>query len=113
EATRVLPYPLLCAIYLVVGSASGFVPGLVVDGTLVPLQLDAYLLQTLGAPNQPPLAGSLGLLDGGGSAVCTFTVPPGTAPALAGIVLHHAAVALGPILTVDFASNPVAARLVP
>ena len=71
---------------------------------------DPYFDRTLVAPNQPPLAGSFGMLDVGGKSVVTFSLPAGSPPALAGVTAVHAYVLLP---TLDFASNPVAVMLVP
>ena len=52
---------------------------------------DPYFDFTLAHPNTPPLVKSLGFLDQGGLGAATFDLPGGLDPALAGIVLHHAA----------------------
>lgn len=80
--------------YLLLGSASGTAPGIIVDGLLLPLNPDAYFLFTLQAPGSPPLSGSLGTLDAAGRATAAVVVPAGTSAALAGIDLVHAFVVL-------------------
>jgi hypothetical protein len=99
--------------YLALGSASGWMPGLVVDGQLLPLNFDGYFNYLLGHPNTVPLLGSLGLLDAQGRATVTFQMPAGSSPSLAGLVLHHAAAVLSPTLTVQRTTNAVPVELVP
>ena len=90
--------------YLVLGSLTGTEPGVAVDGLVLPLAIDAWFLFTLGNPNAPPYAGSLGALDAQGRATATLTLPPGVAgaAALAGQTLYHA------FLTIDFGALAVA-----
>lgn len=76
--------------YLLMGSHSGMSPGIPVDGHLLPLNPDPYWIFTLTSPNQPPLSGSFGALDWQGRASAAFTVPAGSNPAFAGIVVYHA-----------------------
>ncbi|MEO0652831.1 MAG: hypothetical protein AAFZ65_19310, partial [Planctomycetota bacterium] len=62
-----------------------------------------------------PLTVGFGVLDATGRASATFARPRGSAPTLAGIELHHAALVFdipgsGAAL---FASNPVALDLIP
>jgi hypothetical protein len=102
-------------LYLVLGSASGTQPGTPLGGGLVlPLVADAYFAYTLASPNQAPLAASFGALSQGGTAICAFALPAGGDPGLAGLLVHHAFVALelaGP--SVAYASPPAALALVP
>ena len=58
----------------------------------MPLAFDAYTFFTAANPNSPPLAASLGTLDGMGNATATFTVPPGTVagPAVLAATFSHA-----------------------
>ncbi len=80
--------------YLLLGSLTGTSPGFPIDAFLLPLNVDSYTLYTLTSPNTPPLAGSFGVLDGVGRATATFTLPPASNPALAGLTVNHAWVAL-------------------
>ena len=97
--------------YLVLGSTAGWTPALPFQGALVPLVPDAYAMHTLAHPNAFPLASSLGVLGAGGTAQAAFALPPGSAPVLIGLELHHAAlVGLGPVRWV---TNPVPLALVP
>jgi hypothetical protein len=102
-------------LYLMLGSASGTLPGLPIDGLVLPLNFDAYFLYTLTTPNAPPLAGSAGFLNGLGKGAAAFTIPAGTSPSLAGAVIHHAfaAVKLIGIPQVTFTSNAWPLLLVP
>ena len=101
------------SLYLVLGSFSGWAPGIAVGATLLPLNLDAYFLQTLSTPNAPPLSASFGALDGTGRATATFALPAGSDPALAGILLHHAGAALDAGLGVTQTTNAVPLVLLP
>lgn len=103
-------------LFLVLGSASGTAPGIPLDGLLLPLAVpDPYFNFTLGSPGTPPLTGSLGSLDPAGEAAAAFTLPPGTLPSLAGLLLHHAFLVLDVAASGQavFASNAVAVSLVP
>jgi hypothetical protein len=101
-------------VYLLLGSFTGVSPGIVVEGLKLPLNADAYLVFTATTPNSPLLPGSLGVLDANGAATASFTLPPGTDPALAGVTLHHAWVELSlQSLVPLFASNPVPVTLRP
>ena len=102
-------------LYLVLGSASGTQSGLTVGEDLVlPLTPDAYTQLTLGAHPSAPLQGGLGWLDAEGEAWARFELPPGSAPQLAGLELHHAWVALGgQPAQVSLASNAMPLQLLP
>ncbi|QDU69690.1 FG-GAP repeat protein [Engelhardtia mirabilis] len=76
-------------LYVLLGSLSGTAPGLPVDGLVLPLNVDGYLLQTLGGGG--PLVAGIGLLDGAGAGSASLTIPAGALPtALAGATVHHA-----------------------
>ena len=95
-----------------IGSFSGTSPGLTSMGFTLPLNPDAYFVLTVNHPNQPPLAGSLGLLDATGHREASLTVPPLTDPSLSGVVVHHAWFALEG-LQVSLVSNAVPVTLTP
>lgn len=100
--------------YLLAGSVSGTSPGFPLDGQVLPLNPDFYTLITVGSPNQPPLANSLGVLNGAGQATMSFGLPAGVAsPSDVGLVLHHAAAVISPLGVVTSTSNAVAVKLVP
>ena len=103
--------------YLLLGSLSGSWPGFPIDGELLPLNVDAYTLTSLLAPNAPPLSGSFGVLDAQGQGAAAFSLPPSPAlTALVGLELNHAflAVELLPgLLHVPHASNAVPLQLGP
>jgi choice-of-anchor B domain-containing protein len=98
--------------YLVLGGVSGTSPGIPVGSFVLPINLDAYTLYTLGAPNQPPLAGSFGTLNASGQAAASFTLPAGSSPSLSGVTVWHAylAIQVAPAPAISMASNamPVA-----
>lgn len=99
--------------YLLLGSTSGSAPGLPVGAVLLPLNHDAYFDITLQSPNTPPLGASFGTLDAAGAATATFTVPNGSNPSLAGVVFHHAALLLDPLLAPVDTTGAVRVRLIP
>jgi hypothetical protein len=80
-----LPYHVLC-------SGSGTVPGTVVWGAAVPLNVDALHLLSLGAPNTAPFLATAGLLDGAARAEATFAAPPGLLDPNVGGLIHWAVV---------------------
>lgn len=101
--------------WVVLGSFTGTSPGNVLEGYLLPLNLDPYTLHTLRFPNTPPVIESFALLDPQGSATGTFAVPPLTNPVLAGLTLHHAALVLraAPTPGIAATSNAVPVLLAP
>lgn len=102
--------------YLLLGSTSGTAPGFPLDGSVLPLNVDDYLIYTLNNPNAPPLSGSLGFLDAAGQAQASLAVPPGLPAGLAGLVLHHAYVvieATPSLLAVVHASQAVPLLFLP
>jgi hypothetical protein len=101
-------------LYFLLGSASGSAPGLPVDGFVLPLNVDAYLLATLHGDG--PLVGALGLLDGDGRGQAAVQVPLGLSPVLAGLTLSHAFLTLefvGAVPFVGFVSGAETLTLVP
>ena len=102
------------SLYFVLGSTSGSTPGFPIPGMKnLPLNPDGYFTFTLTSPNTPPLAGSLGLLNGASEGAMNFAIPAGASPALAGITGTHAMVALDGMLAVRFVSGPKSILLVP
>lgn len=94
-------------LYFLVGTASGTTPGLSI-GIQVPLNFDAYLLQTIQNPNVVIL-NSLGFLDANGSATAKLPFPAGAYTFLAGGHLDHAYIVFdipGTTLALDV-SNPI------
>ena len=100
-------------LHVLLGSLSGSAPGLSLgSGIELPLVFDDYTLLTLLAPNQAPLLGGVGALDGLGDAVAGFVLPAGAPPTLAGLSVHHAYV-VASASGLEFASNAVALELTP
>ena len=98
-------------LYIVVGSASGTSPGIVVGSGAIPVNNDFYHLYLLTNPNGL-VQGSVGLLDGQGRGQAAFVLPKGMPGTLAGVRLYHAVLVLevnGPLREV---SNPVLVELV-
>jgi len=94
-------------LYFLLGSASGTTPG-TAAGIQVPLNFDAYLLQTVQNPNVIILD-SLGFLDANGSATAKLPFPAGAYTFLAGTQLDHAYIVFdipGTTLALDV-SNPI------
>lgn len=101
------------ATYQVLGSVTGTAPGLLLDGVLVPLNVDAYFLRTLTQPVSPTMVGGLGVLDAQGRATAQVIVPGGF-PAGVGLTAHHAFVVLSPtVFPLALASNPVPLFVLP
>lgn len=100
---------------ILLGSASGTAPGVLVDGVLVALVPDAYTQLLLGNPNLPPWSGTLGVFPPSGKSQASLALPPGSSPALAGLALDHVLVVLRaqPSPTVIAASKPQHLLLVP
>ena len=98
------------ALYLVLGSLSGWHPGFALGAWSVPLQVDDYTLFTLNEPNTFPLAASFGALDAQGKAQASFSLPPLNLPGLVGLRWWHAAVVPG---AASWVSNPIELRLAP
>ena len=100
------------SLYLMLGSTSGTVPGLPTAAGMLALNPDGYFNFTLTAPNNPPLAGSLGFLTGASTADATFSIPPGLSGSLVGVNAAHAVVAVNlGTLAVTFASAAWTATL--
>lgn len=99
--------------YLMAGTVSGTSPGFAIGAYQIPLNIDFYFDFTLSFPNTFPLANSAGVLGAGGAAVATFTLPPGTAPAFAGITAHHAFAVADAAGAITLVSNAAALVLVP
>ena len=103
--------------YLILGSASGTAPGTPIDGVVLPLNTDLYTVFSLQHSNSALLTNTFGFLDAAGKTTASFNIPGLTDPSLAGVTLHHAALAFnfvpGVTLRAEYASNPVAVQLVP
>ncbi|MEX1024651.1 MAG: hypothetical protein WD226_06190 [Planctomycetota bacterium] len=101
-------------VYFVVGSAHGTSPGFSFGGAFLPLVFDAYTTATIRDANTGAYNNTLGVLDANGEASASLVLPALSAPALAGISVHHAFVAFDPgFPSIGFVSNPVSLRLVP
>lgn len=77
--------------YLLLGSASGFEPGVRLGRQRLPLEPDAYFTSGLPGSVRPPFVNNLGVLGASTpQATVTIDVPPGLGPALIGRTLYHA-----------------------
>lgn len=101
--------------FLLLGSTSGFTPGVIVGSITIPLNDDTYFVWTLTHANTGILKGTLGTLDSDGRASCSVCLPPGATAGLIGTELHHAGIGLdfGLPTYVEYATNPVALLITP
>jgi hypothetical protein len=102
-------------LYVVLGSASGTKPGTPIGGLPLPLNYDPYTRVSAALANAPPFVAFVGFLDAAGEATARFELPPGIDPALAGLTLDHAFVAIDSLSfpAIAFVSNAVPVTLVP
>jgi len=99
--------------FVMLGTLSGTWPGFVLGGVTIPLNLDAYFVQTLTSPSSTTMIGGLGQLDPLGRATVQVVVPTGF-PAGVGLTAHHAFVVFPPALfPITLASNPVPLYVLP
>ncbi len=100
--------------YVILGSLSGTAPGTPVLGVTLPLVLDAFLLFTANHMNQPPYAGSSGVLDANGTGTMTFTVPASVLGGLAGTTAWHAGIVVDTsALVATLATNAETVEIIP
>ncbi len=93
--------------YLVLGSATGIVPGFTFGGVQIPLNPDGWLGAALSFPNVPPFINTFGVLDGLGRGNAAITLPGnGALSVLSGLTLHHAFVTFQ-AGSIAFSSNAV------
>ena len=98
--------------YLIVGTASGRKPGVLLFGKLLQINIDAYTNILLANANTI-IRPSIGLLDKDGRASAKFALLKGMPPGLAGLRLDHAFVyADAKTGIIKGVSNPVPLRLV-
>ncbi|MFT7663467.1 MAG: hypothetical protein ACI87A_001692, partial [Planctomycetota bacterium] len=98
--------------YFMFGSVTGTSPGLDFGNEVIlPLNFDVYLNLILKKPGLSPFGNFIGQLDANGVALASFSLPPGSDPALAGVVLHHAYLAASSLGSAEYASNAVIVTL--
>ena len=96
--------------YFLTGTTSGTLPGIVLDGVSVPINIDPYTLAVL-SPN-PLLTPNFGVITP--NPTVSLNIPAGISSALIGTTFDHAWVQLDATgLTVEFASNTVSTVLIP
>ncbi len=100
-------------LYLVLGSATGSVPGLAVAPVFLPLNWDAYSALSLQQAGQGIFQDTLGFLDPSGTGTARIQIPPLSNPALAGLELRHAFLTITLLGQVSFASNATSLQLLP
>jgi len=85
-------------VYFLLASLTAADPGTPIGGGInLPLVIDPLLLWTLTSPNTAPYANTFGTLDAVGHARARVTLAPAAVPALVGIDIHQAAIALDPV----------------
>lgn len=100
--------------YLVLSSLATSSPGVWIGGgVLLPLAIDPILIWTASNPNTPPYSNTLGPLDAFGHARARFTLPAAALPSLAGVTLHHAAIAIHPSNVPAAATNTASLSFTP
>jgi hypothetical protein len=100
--------------YMVLGTLGATSPGVDLLGATAPLTPDPYFWFTMNHPNEPPLANTLGTLDGLGDGAASFSLSAGMYPSLAGQTAHHAFGVLDlTVPSVQLVSNPVRLEFVP
>lgn len=101
--------------YLVLGSTSGTTPPTPAGGGFeLPLNFDVYTSTFLIDASTTPVSGAFGVLDATGRATAAVVLAPGSDPALQGLSVHHAYVALSPAnVATTLASNAVQLDLLP
>ena len=100
--------------YWVFGSVTGTSPGIPFGGgVLLPLNFDPYFNLTLTKPFLGIFGAFLGVLDASGRATPSLTIPAGSDPGLAGVVLYHAVVTTSVIGTAEAATGAIDVTLVP
>jgi hypothetical protein len=98
--------------YVMIGSLSGTTPGFTfANGVHVPLNFDDFSGLTLSIANSPSLPGSLGILDGTGSASASFVLPP-LPPNYVGFDVDFATVLISGS-TFTFATNATRVSIAP
>ena len=102
------------SLYFLAGSLSGSAPGFDLGSVHVPLNVDGYLLYTLGNPNSAFLPSSFGTLDPMGRGTAYVSLFALSDPALIGLSADHAYVVLDPLtLDVTMASNAISVSVAP
>jgi gluconolactonase len=96
-------------LYAILASASGTAPGLVLESTRIPINLDAFTALALELATTPVLANFVGLLDANGTAAASLNLPP-LDGSLVGVAMDFAMLTALPI---DGASNARRVRIVP
>jgi len=81
--------------YLLLGSASGTVPGTPFEGTTLPLNRDAFFLLSRQQRNTSTFSHTLGQFDPNGRAEASFEPPPGFLSPWAGGHIDWAALVFG------------------
>ena len=100
--------------YFTFGSVTGTAPGIDFGGGVVlPLNFDAYMSLTIFQSGLSAFGNFIGILDGAGHAVATFTLPALMDPSLVGVTINHAYLANAVFGGAEFASNAVPVLLAP
>ena len=102
-------------LYLLLGSINGPVPGVVLGGVAVPLNVDGWTIFTLQNPNSALLKSTFGVLDAEAKASPRLQFPCCLPAELVGLVFHHAALVIrnAAIPGLELATNPIPLTLQP
>lgn len=100
-------------IYLILGSMSGWAPGVPLGGHHLPLNPDWYTNVTFDLMNSQYFANTLGLVPPSGSAAAQLVFPPQLLASLVGQTMHHAAIGFDGALAIVHTSNAVPLHLLP
>jgi glycosylphosphatidylinositol phospholipase D len=98
--------------FMILGSMSGYFPGITVPRGTIPLNFDDYTLVTILDPDFMLVGGS-GVLDAQGQASASFVIPPGCWGAFVGVTLRHAYFVCNPNGSFRMFSNQVPLTLDP
>ncbi|MCB9889467.1 MAG: SMP-30/gluconolactonase/LRE family protein [Planctomycetes bacterium] len=93
--------------YVILAGTSGTSPGLILEGTRIPLVFDALSPTWFSLANTPLFAGFIGVLDGNGIATAAFQLP-NVGSAYIGVKFDFAA---GLVQPIDTATNAVRVEL--
>jgi hypothetical protein len=100
--------------YLLVGTLSGWAPGLPLgSGLVLPIHFDFLTDLSLQLQNTPILVNTAGTLPGSGQINAQFNLPPGVLSFLTGWTMHFAGLSYQSLVNYTHVSNPVPLLLLP
>jgi len=100
--------------YLLVGTLSGWSPGLPLgNGLVLPINFDFLTDLSLQLQNTPILVNTAGTMPGSGQINAQFNLPPGVLTFLTGWTMHWAGLTYQSLVNYTHVSNPVPLTLLP